>query len=77
MKLLSFLVLVPTLLLAGCAEQSPSQAGSQAQNDQPQAASGSPQAVSVIAVESQKLNTTLALPAQIIPYETVDIYPKV
>ena len=41
------------------------------------AASGSPQAVSVIAVESQKLDTTLALPAQIVPYETVDVYPKV
>ena len=28
-------------------------------------------------VESQIVNTTLALPAQIIPYEIVDIYPKV
>jgi RND family efflux transporter MFP subunit len=33
--------------------------------------------VNAVAVESQKLNTVLALPAQIIPYETVDIYPKV
>ena len=31
----------------------------------------------MVAVESQKLNAVLALPAQIIPYETVDIYPKV
>ena len=37
----------------------------------------SPAAVNVIAVESQIVNTTLALPAQIIPYEIVDIYPKV
>jgi RND family efflux transporter MFP subunit len=42
-----------------------------------QTASGSPQAVNVVAVEAQKLDTVLALPAQIIPYETVDIYPKV
>jgi RND family efflux transporter MFP subunit len=70
MKLLSFLVLVCTSLLTGCAQPSPSQ------NDQPQS-SGSPQLVNVVAVESQKLNTVLALPAQIIPYETVDIYPKV
>src|ERR1035437_2882590 len=73
MKLLSCLVLVSTLLLASCSGPSPSQAGSQAQP----AASGSPQAVNVVAVESQKLNTTRPLPAQIIPYETVDIYPKV
>ena len=71
MKLLSFLVLASTLLLTGCAQPSPSQ------NGQPQASSGSPQLVNVVAVESQKLNTVLALPAQIIPYETVDIYPKV
>jgi RND family efflux transporter MFP subunit len=42
-----------------------------------QSASGLPQAVNVVVVESQKLTTVLALPAQIIPYETVDIYPKV
>jgi RND family efflux transporter MFP subunit len=70
MKLLSFLVLVCTSLLTGCAQPSPSQ------NGQPQS-SGSPQLVNVVAVESQKLNTVLSLPAQIIPYETVDIYPKV
>jgi RND family efflux transporter MFP subunit len=33
--------------------------------------------VGVVAVESKKLDTVLALPAQIIPYEAVDIYPKV
>ncbi|HLZ43982.1 MAG TPA: efflux RND transporter periplasmic adaptor subunit [Candidatus Sulfotelmatobacter sp.] len=72
MKLLSCLVFVSTLLCAGCSEPSPSQAGSPTQ-----ASSGSPQSVNVVAVESQKLNTVLSLPAQIIPYETVDIYPKV
>ena len=35
------------------------------------------QIVNVTAVESQKLATTLTLPAQITPYEVVDIYPKV
>ena len=73
MKFLSCVVLVSTLVLVGCAAPSSSQAGAPVQ----QAASGSPQAVNVVAVESQKLNTVLALPAQIIPYETVDIYPKV
>jgi membrane fusion protein, multidrug efflux system len=38
---------------------------------------GSPQPVTVAQVESQKLDTTLTLPAQISPYETVDVYPKV
>ena len=33
--------------------------------------------MNVVAVESQKLDTTLSLPAQITPYEVVDIYPKV
>ena len=73
MKFLSCIVLASTLVLVGCAAPSSSQAGGPVK----QAASGSPQAVNVVAVESQKLNTVLALPAQIIPYETVDIYPKV
>ena len=37
----------------------------------------SPQIVNVVTVESQKLDTTLSLPAQVTPYEVVDIYPKV
>jgi membrane fusion protein, multidrug efflux system len=44
-------------------------------------ANGTPDAVSrqvaVASVESQKLDTTLSLPAQITPYESVDVYPKV
>lgn len=35
------------------------------------------QTVEVVAVTSQKLATVFTLPAQLIPYETVDIYPKV
>jgi membrane fusion protein, multidrug efflux system len=33
--------------------------------------------VSTVAVASKKLQTTIALPAQLTPYEQVDIYPKV
>ena len=36
-----------------------------------------PAAVSTVAVESKKLRTTIMLPAQLTPYEQVDIYPKV
>src|SRR4051812_25087697 len=32
--------------------------------------------VEVVAVKSQKLNTTLSLPAELTPYESVDIYAK-
>jgi membrane fusion protein, multidrug efflux system len=38
---------------------------------------GSPQQVTVAQVESQKLDTTPTLPAQISPYEAVDVCPKV
>ena len=47
------------------------------QNGRSSSADGPAQVVNVIAVESQKLETTLLLPAQIAPYEVVDIYPKV
>jgi len=36
-----------------------------------------PAAVSVVPVVSRKLHTTISLPAQLVPYESVDIYPKV
>ena len=36
-----------------------------------------PVAVSTVPVVSKKLQTTIALPAQLTPYEQVDIYPKV
>ncbi len=39
--------------------------------------SGSSPSVHVVAVESQKLATTLSLPAQAIAYESVAIFPKV
>jgi RND family efflux transporter MFP subunit len=36
-----------------------------------------PTTVSTVTVASRKLQTTIALPAQLVPYEQVDIYPKV
>jgi membrane fusion protein (multidrug efflux system) len=46
-------------------------------SQQPQTLQTPPRNVSVVAVESQKLNTTLSLPAQTIAYERVDIFAKV
>jgi membrane fusion protein, multidrug efflux system len=40
-------------------------------------AAPAPTAVDTVAVASKKLQTTIALPAQLTPYEQVDIYPKV
>jgi membrane fusion protein, multidrug efflux system len=40
-------------------------------------AANAPTTVSTIAVTSKKLRTTISLPAQLTPYEQVDIYPKV
>ena len=39
--------------------------------------SNAPTAVSTVPVVSRKLHTTITLPAQLIPYESVDIFPKV
>jgi membrane fusion protein (multidrug efflux system) len=36
-----------------------------------------PTTVSAVAVMSRKLQTTISLPAQLVPFESVDIYPKV
>src|SRR5579863_6105776 len=66
-------LLAPTLLAAmlsvGCARVSKSP-------PKTQSSSGSP-TVNVVAVESEKLKTTLSLPAQTSPYEAVAIFPKV
>jgi len=65
-----FAIFILSFVLAGCGNPS-------AQNGGPGSATSSPQIVNVVAVESQKLDTTLSLPAQVNPYEVVDIYPKV
>jgi membrane fusion protein, multidrug efflux system len=69
---LHFLVLAFSLTLIGCN----SSAVRQSQTNEAVGA-GSPQQVAGASVESQKLDTTLNLPAQITPYEAVDVYPKV
>jgi len=65
-----FAMFVLSFVLAGC-NSHPARIGNSPSMP------GSPQQVAVVAVESEKLDTTLSLPAQITPYEVVDIYPKV
>ena len=43
----------------------------------PSEATPAPSTVETVAVSSRTLNTVDRLPAQLLPYETVDIYPKV
>src|SRR5208282_8685 len=56
--------------LAGCGSQTPGAAATAA-------SAGSPATVIVSPVESRRLSTEISLPAQIAPYQAVDIYPKV
>jgi len=65
-----FAIVILSFVLAGCGNPS-------AQNGSPGSAASSSQIVNVVTVESQKLDTSLSLPAQITPYEVVAIYPKV
>jgi membrane fusion protein (multidrug efflux system) len=69
MRLL-FAMFVFSFVLGGCGNPS-------ARNGHPASTAGSAQQVVVAAVESEQLNTTLSLPAQITSYEMVDIYAKV
>jgi membrane fusion protein, multidrug efflux system len=65
-----FVMFVFSFLLAGCDNRS-------TRNGNPVSTAAAPQQVIVVGVESEQLNTTLSLPAQITSYEVVDIYPKV
>ena len=58
-----------SLSIVGCHGNSKPAASKQAETDA--------QAVEVVPVASQKLATVFTLPAQLVPFETVDIYPKV
>ena len=69
MRLLST-ICIWSCLLASCGAPP-------AQNGTTSVGTSSPQSVNVVMVESQKLDTTQSLSAQITPYEVVDIYPKV
>jgi membrane fusion protein, multidrug efflux system len=62
------LVLIAVFFAFGCSDKN-------AKPAEPKAAA--PQQVTVAAVAERKLDTKLTLPAQIAPYESVDIYPKV
>lgn len=64
-----------TLVVLGCNSSLSSPSGSS--NAAPAPSAGAPMTVSVVPVESSRLKTTIALPAQLVPYERVDIYPKV
>src|SRR5258708_103805 len=58
-----------SLSVFGCNGSPKAAAGKQAETDA--------QTVEVVPVASQKLATVFTLPAQLIPFETVDIYPRV
>jgi len=62
-----------TVIAAGCSQTPPEKGGSSIAA----AASNAPATVNTVPVVSKKLQTTIALPGQLIPYEQVDIYPKV
>jgi membrane fusion protein, multidrug efflux system len=58
-----------SLLMFGCNGSPKAADGKQTQTDA--------QTVEVVPVASQKLATVFTLPAQLVPFETVDIYPRV
>jgi len=58
-----------SLLIFGCNGSPKAADGKQPQTDAP--------TVEVVPVGSQKLATVFTLPAQLVPFETVDIYPRV
>jgi RND family efflux transporter MFP subunit len=62
-----------SVLFVGCNSAPPEKSGAASSTPAP----NSPAAVTTIAVVSKKLQTTISLPAQLTPYEQVDIYPKV
>jgi membrane fusion protein, multidrug efflux system len=59
----------------GCNSSPSSTSGSS--NTAPAPAADALTTVSTVPVESRKLKTSITLPAQLVPYEQVDIYPKV
>jgi membrane fusion protein (multidrug efflux system) len=63
------IILALLVSISGCDGNPKTAANKQAEPDA--------QTVEVVSVTSQKLATVFTLPAQLIPFETVDIYPKV
>ena len=70
MRRFLFTLIPITCLAAGC--NSTEKPGATAVS-----ASSAPTTVATVPVESKKLSTTVSLPAQLEPYEQVDLYPKV
>jgi membrane fusion protein (multidrug efflux system) len=66
-------VFVSVVVVMGCNSATSDKSGSTAAT----LAASAPATVSTVAVVSRKLRTTITLPAQLTPYEQVDIYPKV
>jgi membrane fusion protein (multidrug efflux system) len=64
-----FGVLTLSLFIFGCSGNSPPAASKQTQTDA--------QTVEVVPVASQKLATTFTLPAQLVSFQSVNVYPKV
>jgi membrane fusion protein, multidrug efflux system len=73
MKGLLFASTVLMVLTMGCNSGTSDKTAPAAGTPAPNA----PTAVSTVAVVSRKLQTTISLPAQLTPYEQVDIFPKV
>lgn len=59
-----------SLALTGCERGQPQQTAAQKPSTQPQA-------VEVVPVKSAVMSATLALPGQLLPYESVDLFPRV
>ncbi len=68
MKRLAFMLLLFAFALTGC---------NQSKHTEPQTPQATAATVDTVAVVSRKLDTTIILPAQLLPYEAVDVYPKV
>lgn len=80
MKKATTFVLTACVVLAGCSQSGQTSGQQQVQSPSGNAkdhSSGATQQIQVCQVQSAKLNTMLSLPAQVLPYEVVDIYPKV
>jgi len=73
MKGLLLLPVALMLMVSGCDSSSPEKSAAATAASGP----GAPASVSTVKVVSRKLETTLALPAELTPYQQVDIYPKV
>jgi membrane fusion protein (multidrug efflux system) len=70
------LFLPSTVLLVACLGCNTSSSGKN-QGKKTAPPPNAPTAVSTVPVVSRKLHATVSLPAQLVPYENVDIYPKV